>query len=84
MRVRRVAEKAAASAMTPTDTKKAVWRPEVKARAKLPWIFAVPTKMANASEREIDLDAASIATANENTIPILENVRSIPEAMPNT
>src|SRR5579864_6393681 len=44
----------------------------------------VPTNTANATRREIECDATRMATANENTIPTLENVRSIPEAMPNT
>ena len=43
----------------------------------------MPTKIANASPREIDRDATRIATENENTIPMFANVRSIPEAMPN-
>src|SRR5215469_8240089 len=32
----------------------------------------------------MDLEAISIAMANEKTIPMLANVRSMPEAMPNT
>lgn len=42
-----------------------------------------PTKIANASPREIDRDATRIATANENTMPMLAKVRSIPDAIPN-
>src|SRR5579884_2533839 len=44
----------------------------------------VPTKMAKATRREIEWEATRMATAKENTIPTLEKVRSIPEAMPNT
>ena len=43
----------------------------------------MPTKIAKASCREIDRDATRIATANENTMPMFENVRSMPDAMPN-
>jgi len=55
----------------------------VNAAASEPCSDAVPTKIANASSLEIDRDATRIATANENTIPMFANVRSIPEAMPN-
>ena len=43
----------------------------------------VPTKIANASWREIDRDATRIATENENTMPTFAKVRIIPDAMPN-
>ena len=43
----------------------------------------VPTKIANASCREIDRDATRMATENENTIPMFAKVRIIPDAMPN-
>jgi hypothetical protein len=39
--------------------------------------------MAKARPREIDREAIRIATANENTMPMLANVRSMPDAMPN-
>jgi hypothetical protein len=39
--------------------------------------------MAKARPREIDRDAIKMATANENTIPMFANVRSMPDAMPN-
>ena len=55
----------------------------MKAAATEPCSDVEPTKMANARPREIDLDATRIATANENTMPTLANVRSIPDAIPN-
>src|ERR1051325_11611087 len=39
--------------------------------------------MAKARPREIDREAIKMATANENTIPMFANVRSMPDAMPN-
>jgi len=55
----------------------------VKATATEPCSEVEPTKIANARPREIDLDATRIATENENTMPTLANVRSIPDAIPN-
>jgi hypothetical protein len=55
----------------------------VNAAATGPCSDVEPTKIANASPREIDRDATRIATANENTMPTLANVRSMPDAMPN-
>jgi hypothetical protein len=55
----------------------------VNAVASGPCSDVEPTKIANARPREIDRDATRMATANENTMPMLANVRSIPEAMPN-
>jgi hypothetical protein len=55
----------------------------VNADASDPCSDVVPTKIANASCREMDRDATRMATANENTIPTLEKVRIIPDAMPN-
>ena len=54
----------------------------MNAAASEPCRDAVPTKIANARFREMDRDATRIATENENTIPMLANVRSIPDAMP--
>jgi hypothetical protein len=55
----------------------------VKAAASGPCSDVEPTKIANARSREIDRDATRMATANENTMPMLANVRSIPDAIPN-
>jgi hypothetical protein len=55
----------------------------VNAVACAPCSDVEPTKIANASPREIDRDATRIATANENTMPMLAKVRSIPDAIPN-
>ena len=55
----------------------------VNAVASEPCSEVDPTKIANARLREIERDATRIATANENTMPMLANVRSIPDAMPN-
>ena len=55
----------------------------MKAAAAEPCSDVEPTKIANARPREIDRDATRIATANENTMPTLANVRSIPDAIPN-
>jgi len=55
----------------------------VNAAASEPCSDVEPTKIANARPREIDRDATRIATANENTMPTLANVRSIPDAIPN-
>ena len=46
--------------------------------------MAVPTNMTNASPREMDREATSIAMLNEKTMPMLAKVLSIPEATPNT
>ena len=43
----------------------------------------VPTNIAKARLRGIDRAATKIATANEKTMPTLENVLNIPEAIPN-
>jgi hypothetical protein len=55
----------------------------VNAAASGPCSDVEPTKIANARFLEIDRDATRMATANENTMPMLANVRSIPDAMPN-
>ena len=55
----------------------------MNAAASEPCSDVEPTKIANARPREIDRDATRIATANENTMPTLANVRSIPDAIPN-
>jgi len=55
----------------------------VNASAIRPCSEVLPTKMAKARLREIDREAMRIATAKENTMPMLANVRSMPEAMPN-
>jgi hypothetical protein len=55
----------------------------VNASATAPCSDVVPTKIANASWREIDRDATRIATENEKTMPTLAKVRIIPDAMPN-
>ena len=55
----------------------------MNAAASAPCSAVLPTKMAKARPREIDREAMRIATANENTMPMLANVRSMPEAMPN-
>ena len=55
----------------------------MNAEASDPCSEDVPTKIANASCREMDRDATRMATENENTIPTLEKVRIIPDAMPN-
>ena len=56
----------------------------MKATASGPCKLVEPTKIANASVRLIERDAIRIASENENTIPTFENVRSIPEEMPNS
>ncbi len=48
-----------------------------------PCSVVVPTKIWNASSREMDRDATRMATENEKTVPMLEKVRIIPDAMPN-
>ena len=55
----------------------------MNADASDPCSDVVPTKIANASCREMDRDATRMATENENTIPTFEKVRIIPDAMPN-
>ena len=55
----------------------------MNATASGPCSDVEPTKIANARFLEIDRDATRMATANENTMPMLANVRSIPDAMPN-
>jgi hypothetical protein len=53
------------------------------AQASAPCREVLPTKMAKARPREIEREAMRMATANENTMPMFANVRSIPEEMPN-
>ena len=55
----------------------------MNATASGPCSDVEPTKIANARFLEIDRDATRMATANENTMPMLANVRNIPDAMPN-
>jgi len=55
----------------------------VNAAAVCPCSDVEPTKIANASWREMDRDATRMATENEKTMPRLANVRIIPDAIPN-
>jgi hypothetical protein len=55
----------------------------VNAAAAAPCSDVEPTKIANASWREMERDAIRMATENENTMPRLANVRIIPDAIPN-
>lgn len=58
--------------------------PSVNAAAVVEESVLVPTKIANACCFVILAEATRMATANEKTIPTLANVRSSPEAIPNS
>ena len=78
----RTSELTAATRSIAIDRYSATCKPETNTDTVAALKRVVPTKMANANPRGIREEAMRMAVANDITIPTLEKVLNIPDAIP--